>query len=31
MKGNEELLHVLNSLLADELTVIKQYLVQSEM
>ena len=31
MKGNEELLHVLNSLLADELTVINQYMVQSEM
>ena len=30
MKGNEELLNVLNSLLADELTVINQYMVQSE-
>jgi bacterioferritin len=31
MKGNIELLTVLNSLLADELTVINQYMVQSEM
>ena len=31
MKGNEKLLLVLNSLLADELTVINQYIVQSEM
>ncbi|MFA6125785.1 MAG: bacterioferritin [Bacteroidales bacterium] len=31
MKGNKELLAVLNSLLADELTVINQYIVQSEM
>ena len=31
MKGNTELLTVLNSLLADELTVINQYMVQSEM
>ena len=31
MKGNERLLTVLNSLLADELTVINQYIVQSEM
>ena len=31
MNGNEELLTVLNSLLADELTVINQYMVQSEM
>ena len=31
MKGNKELLAVLNSLLADELTVINQYMVQSEM
>ena len=31
MKGNKELLTVLNSLLADELTVINQYMVQSEM
>ena len=30
MKGNKELLTVLNSLLADELTVINQYMVQSE-
>lgn len=31
MKGNKELLIVLNSLLADELTVINQYIVQFEM
>jgi bacterioferritin len=31
MKGNEKLLTVFNSLLADELTVINQYMVQSEM
>ena len=31
MKGNKELVTVLNSLLADELTVINQYMVQSEM
>ena len=31
MKGNTELLTALNSLLADELTVINQYMVQSEM
>jgi bacterioferritin len=31
MKGNKELITVLNSLLADELTVINQYMVQSEM
>ena len=31
MKGNKELIAVLNSLLADELTVINQYMVQSEM
>ena len=31
MKGKKELLTVLNSLLADELTVINQYMVQSEM
>jgi len=31
MKGNKELLTVLNSLLADELTVINQYMVQSGM
>ena len=30
MKGNEKILTVLNSLLADELTVINQYTVQSE-
>jgi len=31
MKGNEKVLVVLNSLLADELTVINQYMVHSEM
>jgi bacterioferritin len=31
MKAKKELLTVLNSLLADELTVISQYMVQSEM
>ena len=31
MKGNEKLLTVLNELLADELTVISQYVVHSEM
>lgn len=31
MKGNKELLTVLNSLLADELTAINQYMVHSEM
>ncbi|MDP3180816.1 MAG: bacterioferritin [Bacteroidota bacterium] len=31
MKGNEELLQILNSLLADELTAINQYMVHSEM
>jgi bacterioferritin len=31
MKGNEELITVLNSLLADELTAINQYVVHSEM
>jgi len=31
MKGNEKLLVVLNSLLADELTAINQYMVHSEM
>ena len=31
MKGNKELLAVLNSLLADELTAINQYMVHSEM
>ena len=31
MKGNTKLITVLNSLLADELTVINQYMVHSEM
>ena len=31
MKGNKKLLSVLNSLLADELTAINQYMVHSEM
>jgi bacterioferritin len=31
MKGNEKLLKTLNSLLADELTAISQYMVHSEM
>ena len=31
MKGNEKLILVLNSLLADELTAINQYMVHSEM
>jgi bacterioferritin len=31
MKGNAKILTVLNSLLADELTVINQYMVHSEM
>jgi bacterioferritin len=31
MKGNKGLITVLNSLLADELTVINQYMVHSEM
>ena len=31
MKGNKDLLIVLNSLLADELTAINQYMVHSEM
>jgi len=31
MKGNEKLLKILNSLLADELTAINQYMVHSEM
>lgn len=31
MKGNEQLLVVLNQLLADELTAISQYMVHSEM
>jgi len=31
MKGNEKLISVLNSLLADELTAINQYMVHSEM
>ncbi|MGB7875500.1 MAG: ferritin-like domain-containing protein, partial [Anaerolineales bacterium] len=31
MKGNEKILETLNTLLADELTAINQYMVQSEM
>ena len=31
MKGNEKILTVLNSLLAEELTVINQYMLHSEM
>ncbi len=31
MKGNEKLISMLNSLLADELTAINQYMVHSEM
>jgi bacterioferritin len=31
MKGNEQILAVLNQLLADELTAISQYMVHSEM
>ncbi|MFH0976175.1 MAG: bacterioferritin [Spirochaetota bacterium] len=31
MKGNEKLLETLNSLLADELTAVNQYMVHSEM
>ena len=31
MKGNEQLIKVLNGLLADELTAINQYVVHSEM
>jgi bacterioferritin len=31
MKGNEKILETLNILLADELTAINQYMVQSEM
>jgi bacterioferritin len=31
MKGNEKVLDVLNSLLADELTAINEYMVHSEM
>ena len=31
MKGNEQLLTVLNQLLADELTAVSQYMVHSEM
>ena len=31
MKGNQKILETLNSLLADELTAISQYMVQSEM
>src|SRR5664280_280542 len=31
MKGNKKLLLILNSLLADELTVVNQYMVHAEM
>lgn len=31
MKGNEQVLNILNTLLADELTAINQYMVHSEM
>jgi len=31
MKGNERIISLLNNLLADELTAINQYMVQSEM
>ena len=31
MKGNDKLIETLNSLLSDELTAIKQYMVHSEM
>ena len=31
MKGNEKILETLNMLLADELTAVNQYMVQSEM
>ena len=31
MKGSKKLISVLNSLLADELTAINQYMVHSEM
>jgi len=31
MKGNQELIKMLNFLLADELTAISQYIVHSEM
>jgi len=31
MKGNQELIEILNSLLADELSAINQYMVHSEM
>jgi bacterioferritin len=31
MKGNEKIITILNSLLADELTAINQYMVHSEM
>lgn len=31
MKGNQQIIETLNSLLADELTAINQYMVQSEM
>ena len=31
MKGDEKLISVMNALLADELTVVDEYMVQSEM
>jgi len=31
MKGDSKLIEVLNSLLADELTAVNQYMVHSEM
>ena len=31
MKGNEEVIRTLNTLLADELTAIGQYMVHAEM
>jgi len=31
MKGNDQVIAVLNQLLADELTAISQYMVHSEM
>jgi len=31
MKGNEKVIEILNSLLADELTAVSQYMVHSEM
>ena len=31
MKGNKKIIHLLNELLADELTAINQYIVHSEM